>query len=160
MTSLAICYDLRGDHVHCSVFVGRTTEDRGLAGTLVLRPSEFEDLARGRTTVEYVAQEGTLDLVGSNETTFEVVPRLPIDTAPRDGTEVLAWDRKGRASLIAWGDDLVNLAGNRFASGWYARALGEFILDDGYAFYPVYPVTWAPLPRGKKRRARRARPGR
>ena len=40
--------ETRGSHVHVRVFMGKTSESVALAGTLVLRPEEYEELQATR----------------------------------------------------------------------------------------------------------------
>lgn len=60
----------------------------------------------------------------------------PIQTAPRDGTEVLAMDTDGPV-LMAWHDD---------ADGWCLRANGDWDLFDAFAIQYAEPTAWMPIP--------------
>lgn len=76
------------------------------------------------------------------------MPCFPITSAPRDGTEIIVWDRDGNASLAAWCLNPAEIgSGNEDEPHWYRRAEGDWDLFDGFGLQWLDPVTWAPLPR-------------
>lgn len=63
----------------------------------------------------------------------------PIDTAPKDGTEILAWDRM--VLRVAWQNPWDD--GNE---GWH---LGQFLMFGNETTH-CQPTHWMPLPKGPK----------
>lgn len=75
---------------------------------------------------------------------------LPIETAPRDGTEILVRDKDGHRAIVAFAAK-GNLTGvNSWIEvdddGWFRRAGGEWDLYDSFALQEEYPVEWILLP--------------
>ncbi len=72
----------------------------------------------------------------------------PIETAPTDGTEILAADHDNALSLVAWASDRFGYAESRdFVPGWYRRAEGDWDLYDSFAPQMVEPVKWLMITR-------------
>ena len=71
--------------------------------------------------------------------------KQPIDSAPKDGTKILAWDADDSEPYItSWTDDAWKAQGGSGGpSGWFH---GKY--RDRWGDYPLIdrPVTWMPLP--------------
>ncbi len=69
---------------------------------------------------------------------------LPIETAPKDGTEILVCEPSGDMSIakyLVWG-------GNE--AGWVGLCQGDFACDpDGYPVV-LFPTHWTKLPKASK----------
>lgn len=70
----------------------------------------------------------------------------PIETAPRDGTEILVRDPDGIA-VAAWHDDQSEWPWSEHGPGFYVRRQGAWDIYDSFAPQCVFnPKSWAPIP--------------
>jgi hypothetical protein len=62
----------------------------------------------------------------------EIQKWQPIETAPKNGESVLAWD----------GEDMEKIHFNKYEKGWVVDSSCD--VDDEWKFF--YPTRWMPLP--------------
>jgi hypothetical protein len=82
------------------------------------------------------------------EVDIKQMARFPIETAPKDGTEIIGWNAQGGASLIAWCSrpEEIGYGNEDKDPSWYRRAEEDWDLYDACWLDFAEPVTWASLP--------------